>query len=97
MKCSSGRLWCTLHFCARVVRAKGGRKQVSKGYGFVSFADGLDMLKAMREKNGKFLGVRPMKLSRSKWKDRSYDAVKTEAKERRKKKRKIEKERLGRR
>ena len=74
---------------ARVVRKKGGRIQKTRGYGFVSFGDGLDMLKAMREKNGKYLGSRPIKLSRSTWQDRGHSAVQKERRQtqRREKKR----------
>ncbi|CAN0597618.1 unnamed protein product, partial [Ectocarpus sp. 12 AP-2014] len=47
---------------AKVVREKWNKK--SKGYGFVSFLDGMDMLKALREQQGKYLGNRPMKISK---------------------------------
>lgn len=62
---------------ARVVReTKSGK---SKGYGFVSFTDSADFMKAMREMNGKYVGNRPVKLRKSNWKDR--DAGKVKAKE----------------
>lgn len=41
---------------AKVVR--GGWNSKSKGYGFVSFLDPFDCAKALREKNGKYLGNR---------------------------------------
>eukprot|EP00835_Amoeboradix_gromovi_P000133 NODE_4_length_55019_cov_0.425091.p35 type:complete len:139 gc:universal NODE_4_length_55019_cov_0.425091:43555-43139(-) len=53
---------------AKVVKDyKTGR---SKGYGFVSFKDGPDFLKALKEKNNTFLGRRPMKIKKSKWKSK---------------------------
>ncbi|CAM9261434.1 unnamed protein product, partial [Hapterophycus canaliculatus] len=58
---------------AKVIREKWNKK--SKGYGFVSFLDGMDMLKALREQNGKYLGNRPMKISKSSWKDRDVKEV----------------------
>lgn len=54
-----------------VVRDKKSAK--SKGFGFLSFSDPDDFIKAMREMNGKYVGNRPIKLSRSKWKDRMAD------------------------
>ncbi|CAM9955285.1 unnamed protein product [Scytosiphon promiscuus] len=36
----------------------------------------MDMLKALREQNGKYLGNRPMKISKSSWKDRDVKEVK---------------------
>ena len=53
---------------ARVIREN--RTQKSKGFGFVSFADGVDFAKALREMNGKYIGNRPCKLKKSSWKDR---------------------------
>ena len=41
-------------------------KERSKGYGFVSFSDPKEMLRAMREKNGKLCGNRPMTISKAK-------------------------------
>ncbi|KDO28829.1 hypothetical protein SPRG_20032 [Saprolegnia parasitica CBS 223.65] len=59
---------------AKVVRDKLTHK--SKGYGFVSFLDPFDAAKAMREMNGKYIGNRPVKISKGKWEDRSIDVVK---------------------
>ncbi len=58
---------------AKIVRAKSSGK--SKGFGFVSFLDGFDMMKALREQDGKYLGNRPMKLRKSTWKDRDIKEV----------------------
>ena len=60
---------------ARVVRDKRSNK--SKGYGFVSFKDPADFTRAIKELNGKYVGSRPIKLSKSNWKDRNIDQVKT--------------------
>lgn len=53
---------------ARVVRDKRNGK--SKGYGFVSMMDASEYLLALKEMHGKYVGSRPIKLRRSKWKDR---------------------------
>lgn len=58
----------------RVVRSKVDIK--AKGYGFVSFLDPMDCAKALREMNGKYLGARPMKISKSNWADRDLSVVK---------------------
>jgi len=63
---------------AKVVRDKHNRK--SKGYGFVSFLDPFEMLKALKEKNGKYCGNRPMKLRKSTWKDRNVKGGKKKTK-----------------
>lgn len=54
---------------ARVVREK--RSGLCKGYGFVSFAKGGDMVAALKEMNGKYVGNRPVKLRKSNWQKRS--------------------------
>lgn len=54
---------------ARVVKDK--RTSNCRGYGFVSFGKAADMLAAIREMNGKYVGSRPVKLRRSNWKKRS--------------------------
>ncbi|KAL9235161.1 hypothetical protein vseg_009948 [Gypsophila vaccaria] len=54
---------------ARVVRDK--RTGKSKGYGFVSFANPLDLAGALKEMNGKYVGNRPIKLRKSNWKERT--------------------------
>lgn len=56
---------------ARVVRDKRSNK--SKGYGFVSFRNPDDFTRAIKELNGKYVGSRPIKLSKSNWKDRNID------------------------
>jgi RNA recognition motif-containing protein len=37
------------------------------GYGFVSFSDPVEGARAMKEMNGKYIGNRPCKISRSEW------------------------------
>lgn len=54
---------------ARVVKDK--RTGKCRGYGFVSFAGDKDMVKALREMNGKYVGSRPVKLKRSNWQKRN--------------------------
>ncbi|GAB9469262.1 Rna-binding protein [Globisporangium polare] len=63
---------------AKVVRDKYTHK--SRGYGFVSFADPFDCAKALREMNGKYIGNRPVKLTKSKWQDRNIDVAKKKMK-----------------
>jgi len=69
---------------AKVVREKGPKMGKTKGYGFVSFRDPEDFIKAMREMNGKYVGNRPIKLRKSTWKDRQMEVVKKKTKEKRK-------------
>jgi len=69
---------------AKVVREKGPKMGKTKGYGFVSFRDPEDFIKAMREMNGKYVGNRPIKLRKSSWKDRQIEVVKKKTKEKRK-------------
>ena len=42
-----------------------------KGYGFTSFMDPMDCAKALRLEQGKYCGLRPMQLKRSKWEERN--------------------------
>jgi len=59
---------------ARVVRDK--RTGKTKGYGFVSFANPSDLAGALKEMNGKYVGNRPIKLRKSKWRERTdYEAL----------------------
>uniref|UniRef100_A0A6I8P847 RNA-binding protein 42 n=1 Tax=Ornithorhynchus anatinus TaxID=9258 RepID=A0A6I8P847_ORNAN len=67
---------------AKVVRDK--RTGKTKGYGFVSFKDPNDYVRAMREMNGKYVGSRPIKLRKSMWKDRNLDIVRKKQKEKKK-------------
>ncbi|XP_065831895.1 RNA-binding protein 42-like isoform X2 [Oscarella lobularis] len=62
---------------AKVIRDKRTRK--TRGFGFISFADGHDYLKALKEMNGKYIGNRPVKLTKSVWKDRNIDEREKEA------------------
>lgn len=64
---------------AKVVRDK--RTNKSKGYGFISFSDPQDYIRAMKEMNGKYVGSRPIKLRKSTWKDRNVDMVQKKQKE----------------
>ncbi|KAF7828481.1 RNA-binding protein 42 [Senna tora] len=69
---------------ARVVRDKRSGK--TKGYGFVSFADPSDLAVALKEMNGKYVGNRPIKLCKSKWKERTdFEALDKHKKQSRKK------------
>ncbi|XP_061115146.1 RNA-binding protein 42 [Conger conger] len=67
---------------AKVVRDK--RTGKTKGYGFVSFKDPNDYVRAMREMNGKYVGSRPIKLRKSMWKDRNMEVVRKKQKEKKK-------------
>lgn len=46
------------------------RTKKSKGFGFVSFLDSADFAKALKEMQGKYIGNRPCKLSKSTWDER---------------------------
>jgi len=67
---------------ARVIRDK--RTMKTKGFGFVSFKDPGDFVRAIREMNGKYVGNRPIKLRKSCWQDRQIDTVKKKDKEKKK-------------
>ncbi|XP_075509365.1 uncharacterized protein LOC142545848 [Primulina tabacum] len=59
---------------ARVVRDK--RTGKTKGYGFVSFSNPADVVAALKEINGKYVGNRPIKLRKSTWRERTdYEAL----------------------
>lgn len=47
----------------RVIKDK--RYDTSKGYGFVSFLDPREGLKALKAMNGKYIGSRPVKVTKS--------------------------------
>ena len=59
---------------ARVVRDK--KSALSRGFGFVSFLEHEEGLRALKEMNGKYCGNRPMKLKKGQWQKRSLDAKK---------------------
>lgn len=52
----------------KVIKKRSSNK--SRSYGFLSFSDPKEFLSALREMNGKYVGTRPIRLMRSKWKDR---------------------------
>ncbi|EDW97743.1 RNA-binding protein 42 [Drosophila yakuba] len=64
---------------ARVVRDK--RTGKSKGFGFVSFREPADFIRAMKEMDGRYVGSRPIKLRKSTWRQRSLDVVKKKERE----------------
>lgn len=64
---------------AKVIRDK--RTSKSKGYGFVSFKDPQDFIRAMKEMDGRYVGSRPIKLRKSTWKNRSIEQVRKKEKE----------------
>lgn len=53
---------------ARVIRDK--RTGKGRGYGFVSFNDPHDMLRALKEMDRKYVGNRPIRVTKSQWKGR---------------------------
>jgi RNA recognition motif-containing protein len=53
----------------------------TRGFGFVSLMRLEDYIKAMKEMEGIYVGNRPLKISRSKWKDRSADSNKDKLKD----------------
>ena len=59
---------------ARVVRDR--RTGKTRGYGFVSFSNSKDFLSALKEMNGKYVGNRPVKVTKSSWKDRDLNSEK---------------------
>ena len=59
---------------AKVIRDKKSGK--TKGFGFVSFGNPEDMVRALKEVDEKYVGNRPIKLTKSKWKDRTIDSDK---------------------
>lgn len=54
---------------ARVVFDKKTNKP--KGFGFVGFTNAQDYVDALQQMDGKYIGNRPCKLRRSRWKDRN--------------------------
>ncbi|XP_075244218.1 uncharacterized protein LOC142338377 [Convolutriloba macropyga] len=62
----------------KVVRDK--RTNKTKGYGFLSFSDSNDYVRAMKEMNGKYVGNRPIKLRKSSWQERDIHQVRKKEK-----------------
>ena len=56
---------------SKVIRDK--RTSKSKGYGFVSFKEPQDFIRAMKEMDGRYVGSRPIKLRKSTWKQRGIE------------------------
>lgn len=56
---------------AKVIRDK--RTSKSKGYGFISFKEPQDFIRAMKEMDGRYVGTRPIKLRKSTWKNRGLE------------------------
>jgi RNA recognition motif. (a.k.a. RRM, RBD, or RNP domain) len=56
---------------AKVIRDK--RTSKSKGYGFVSFKEPQDFIRAMKEMDGRYVGTRPIKLRKSTWRQRGME------------------------
>ena len=71
---------------AKVVRDR--RTGKTKGFGFISLGTVEDYIRAMKEMDGKYVGNRPVKLSKSKWKDRCLTGGKTQIDEAKFKKKK---------
>uniref|UniRef100_A0A6U6JT11 RRM domain-containing protein n=1 Tax=Zooxanthella nutricula TaxID=1333877 RepID=A0A6U6JT11_9DINO len=61
---------------AKVIRDK--RTGKTKGYGFVSFSAPEDMVAALRDVNGRYVGNRPVRLKKSSWKDKCIDSDKNQ-------------------
>merc|ERR1719502_1737340 len=59
---------------AKIIRDK--RSGRTKGFGFASFLNPEDMIAALREVSGKYVGNRPIRLKKSTWKDRNIDSEK---------------------
>lgn len=64
---------------AKVIRDK--RTGKSKGFGFLSFREPQDFIRAMKEMDGRYVGSRPIKLRKSTWRQRSIDLVRKKEKE----------------
>lgn len=56
---------------AKVIRDK--RTSKSKGYGFISFKEPQDFIRAMKEMDGRYVGSRPIKMRKSTWRNRGME------------------------
>jgi hypothetical protein len=56
---------------AKVIRDR--RTNKTRGYGFISFKEPVDFIKAMKEFDGRYVGSRPIKLRKSTWKQRGIE------------------------
>jgi hypothetical protein len=61
---------------AKIIKQKTGPKAgKGKGFGFVSFLDPMECAKVIRTEQGRLCGGRPMKITKSTWKDRDSGEV----------------------
>jgi len=65
---------------ARVIRDR--RTNKTKGFGFVSFKDPNDFVRAIKELDGRYVGSRPIKLRKSNWRNRNLEEARKKDKER---------------
>ena len=72
---------------AKVIRDK--RTGKSRGFGFISFRTIDDYVRAMKEMDGKYVGSRPIKMTKSNWKDRSLVGGKSKVQDAKFKKKKL--------
>ena len=60
-----------MHAWLRSAEAEPGMICMRAGFGFVSFTDTIEGVKALREMDGKYIGNRPCKLRKSTWDERT--------------------------
>eukprot|EP00808_Paulinella_micropora_P027998 g65092.t1 len=73
---SLAKLFCQYSSFAKAKVIRDKKTQKTKGYGFVSFLDPFDCITALKEKQGAFIGNRPIKLRKSTWSDRQLQPKK---------------------
>jgi hypothetical protein len=71
------------------VRVVRDNKDVSKGFGFVGFLDPFEMLRAMREKNGALIGLRPVQIKKANLEQRDAKVVRGKQKDKEREERKL--------